>query len=874
MSLVLKVACPDCFEPHDANALGAEIRCQHCGRDFRAQADGEGASRILSVSSEEMENVPYSQRSTHVPVNSKSSIIASDPALLNDKLLMTAPMRNNSRFVGKVQLIKKIGQGGMGAVYQGFDESLALDVAVKILPVPVGQRDDQFVQRFRQEARISAKINHTNVVRTLHVDEEGELIYLVMDYVKGQTARSLCDSKGPLPYPQALQIVHDVALGVQAAHAHGVIHRDIKPDNILVADDGRIVLTDLGLAKAVGHGAGSRMPVTRMGLLMGTPEYMSPEQWEIGSDVGTASDIWSLGSTLWMLLTGKPPFVERDLALLSKRTREEPLPDIRLVRSDLPDCVLDILFRCLAKRPQERYMNCAELIAATQMALDELAHGKAQVTHRTQVIVAAPLMDRPSHNTSPLPQTPTVAVIAAPRPTLVIEKRAKQHPWKTWIGVPLLAASVAGAVAYFLPNANSRQYVVAAAGSLNLVPVSRQIKPGQEAEIAVNFGGPEGSTVAWEFNGQKRDTPTLREVIDRDTEFTAIARDKNGAELARRSMKIYVDLQVSAAERPAYDVLAGDSLKLAGDVRGGSADDVLLRWVRENEPGKVLSETAGLELTPTEPGSYTYVLQARRKSETDWRYAVSGRVQVNVARKISPEFTAAMDRAAKLRDGAFAAATGAEAVTQWQAVLQAYDLAAGLNPESDAATQALQARKQLDQEQKYVALLNDARRLKDTAEKQTEADGVARLAAWSDAQRPISAALVLYERGEARALSDAIEQKLKEMRAALQDAEQARASFDARVTRARTAVREAKKYLNPSVALPHWETAAGLFSELSTDYPQRAEEFTLERREADENRDKAYLYDKLGVVPSKVEERVQDIPVKPGEKPKVPSKAK
>jgi hypothetical protein len=163
--------------------------------------------------------------------------------------------------------------------------------------------------------------------------------------------------------------------------------------------------------------------------------------------------------------------------------------------------------------------------------------------------------------------------------------------------------------------------------------------------------------------------------------------------------------------------------------------------------------------------------------------------------------------------------------------------------------------------------------LRDLAEEKTEADGVARLAAWSDAQRPIASALVLYERGEARALADAIEQKLKDLRAALQDAEQARANYDSRIARARNAVREAKKYLNPSVALPHWETAAGQFKELSRDYPARADEFTLEQREADENRDKAYLYDKLGIVPARIAERVQDVPLKPGEKPKVQGKA-
>src|ERR1043165_1244630 len=187
MSLLLKVACPSCGH-HQESAIGTEVRCEHCGNDFRAGGHGESCTQIVSATPEALEHVPYSQRSTEVPRTTASSLVVADPALLDDKLLRDLPMKDNARWAGRVRLIKKLGQGGMGAVYRGFDETLALDVAVKVLPVPPGGKEMHFADRFRMEARISAQINHPNVVRTRDVDEQGGLVYLVMDFIDGHTA--------------------------------------------------------------------------------------------------------------------------------------------------------------------------------------------------------------------------------------------------------------------------------------------------------------------------------------------------------------------------------------------------------------------------------------------------------------------------------------------------------------------------------------------------------------------------------------------------------------------------------------------------------------------------------------------------------------
>ena len=350
--------------------MGTEIRCEKCGHDFRASGHGESCTRIISVTPDELEHIPYSQRSTDVPRSTASSLVISDPALLDDKLLRDLPLKDNARFCGRVRLIKKLGQGGMGAVYRGFDDSLALDVAVKILPVPPGGVEMRYADRFRMEARISAQINHANVVRTRDVGEQGGLVYLVMDYIEGQTARQMLDRKGLIPVPQVLQIIHDATQGMQAAHERGIVHRDIKPENILVAEDGRVLLADLGLAKASGARVQDAMaPITQMGLLLGTPEYMSPEQWDIGAHITPRSDIWSMGVTMWVLLARCAPFEDSDVGQLAKKIKEAPLPDIHELRPDVPSNVAQILYHCMAKNPQRRYMNAAALASALHQAM-------------------------------------------------------------------------------------------------------------------------------------------------------------------------------------------------------------------------------------------------------------------------------------------------------------------------------------------------------------------------------------------------------------------------------------------------------------------------------------------------------------------------
>jgi hypothetical protein len=840
--------------------MGAEVRCAKCGRDFRARGDGEGASRVLSATPDDLDALPYSQRSVEIPVNSVSSLIVADPALLQDRFLRDVPVRENAHWLGKVRLLQKLGQGGMGSVYHGFDESLALDVAVKILPVPTGARDDQFVERFRQEARISARINHPNVVRTLHVDEEGDLVYLVMDYVPGQTARQLVDAKGTLACPLALQIIHDASLGMQAAHAHGIVHRDIKPDNILIADDGRVLLSDLGLAKAISTGGGSpRMPVTRLGLLLGTPEYMSPEQWEIGALIGPAADIWAMGATLWMLLTGKPPFEEKDTGLLARMVRELALPDIRVLRPDLPDCVLDILELCLSKQPTERFADAAGLLAALDGALQDLAAGRVAITPRVQRRSISPGRLKPVAP-EPAPAPAAKPVVAAPAPPAAPARR----PLPPFVRRLALAsaATVAGfgGVALYAHFTRPVQPAAVVRPAVWLdVSCPTQVKPGQEAECTarVQGGNPAEYAIVWTAGPRVFPRGDLRMPFDCDAEFTVVARDRlTGREVARRDIKIAVELQVRAAEKEFHEIVAGASLPLAGTVRGGAgAESIETRWVELSAPEKPLASGAAFDPSAVEtfrePGRYTFAFQARRKGAADWDHAATDKVVVQVLRRVPDEFKTAVQEGAQAREQARRAPTGADALAHWKRALAAFEKATAVWTDEEAKLNTEQCRQRVALEEKYLGLLDEARRLQDAAAAVPESDGLRRLAAWSEALRPCSTALVLFDRDEARALSAAAEARVKELKAKLESAEDERSTFDRLIGKARHSAKEAAKYVRPGDALPHWEDALAGFTELRKRFPKRAEEFALELKQVQEHRDRAYLQQNMGIVPGR-----------------------
>jgi tetratricopeptide (TPR) repeat protein len=256
-----------------------------------------------------------------------------------------------------------LGRGGMGVVYRAEDTRLGRTVAVKVLPEARAD-DEERRRRFLREARSAASVTHPNIVTVHEVGEHEGRIFLVMELVAGETLSARI-ARGRLALPEAMRIARGIARGVARAHANGVIHRDLKPSNVMVDADGEPKVLDFGLAKSRGRDDAASTHATSEGLVLGTPQYMSPEQAR-GEAVDVRTDVFSLGLIVYEMLAGKPPFAAAstsDVIAAILRDRHEPLGKIA---PDLPATIDAIVDRCLAKAPLERYANAGELLAALE----------------------------------------------------------------------------------------------------------------------------------------------------------------------------------------------------------------------------------------------------------------------------------------------------------------------------------------------------------------------------------------------------------------------------------------------------------------------------------------------------------------------------
>ncbi len=263
--------------------------------------------------------------------------------------------------LGKYRIEAEIGRGGMGVVYRGYDPALRRSVAIKVLP-PQMTYDAQFVGRFRQEAVMAASLRHPGIVTIHDVGQQGETHYIVMEYLEGETLEGWLRRQGPLSVAQASRIVQQVAEALDYAHSRGVIHRDIKPANIMMGPDGRVTLMDFGLVRAA-----EGTSLTRSGQVMGTPEYMAPEQ-ALGEAVDARSDVYALGVLAYKLLSGQVPFSRSTPYATTYAHIHDPLPPLRLVRGDLPAGLEAVVGTALAKRPEARYQRAGEFAAALTAA--------------------------------------------------------------------------------------------------------------------------------------------------------------------------------------------------------------------------------------------------------------------------------------------------------------------------------------------------------------------------------------------------------------------------------------------------------------------------------------------------------------------------
>jgi serine/threonine protein kinase/Tfp pilus assembly protein PilF len=263
--------------------------------------------------------------------------------------------------LGGYRIISQVGKGGMATVYKAFQPSLDRYVAVKVMPPFYAQEDDTFVKRFKREAQSIAKLRHPNILLVIDFGEHEGLIYIVMEFVDAGT---LTDRLGkPMPFDDSAKILEQVASALEYAHMQGLVHRDVKPSNILLPKPDWPLLTDFGLAKIVG---GSQLTIT--GTIAGTPAYMSPEQGQ-GESVDSRSDIYSLGIVLYEMMTGCVPYqAETPMAVVVKHIIE-PMPLPRTKNPDLPEAIERVILKALAKNPDDRYQRTTALAQAFKDAI-------------------------------------------------------------------------------------------------------------------------------------------------------------------------------------------------------------------------------------------------------------------------------------------------------------------------------------------------------------------------------------------------------------------------------------------------------------------------------------------------------------------------
>ena len=303
---------------------------------------------------------------------------------------MTQARTLNNRY----ELQAKIGDGGMAAVYKALDLRLNRMVAVKILRDSYSA-DPQFLERFKREAQQAASLNHPNIVRVFDVGDDGDYHYIVMEYVEGSSLKDKIVREGPFSTQEALEIGAEISDAIGYAHANGLIHRDIKPQNILMDKHGRAKVTDFGIAKSVNAAT-----LTEAGITLGTVHYFSPEQAK-GLQVLPQSDIYSIGVVLFEMLTGQIPFDSDNPVALALKHIEEPVPSLRRLNPSIPPVVEQIVLRTLAKDPQRRYRSADELAHALRNVEAQAEQGTRAV--RPPVVLPTTNIPRTSNGRGPVP---------------------------------------------------------------------------------------------------------------------------------------------------------------------------------------------------------------------------------------------------------------------------------------------------------------------------------------------------------------------------------------------------------------------------------------------------------------------------------------
>ncbi|MDP8956978.1 MAG: Stk1 family PASTA domain-containing Ser/Thr kinase, partial [Actinomycetota bacterium] len=296
----------------------------------------------------------------------------------------------------RYEISSPLGHGGMAEVYLGTDRVLGRQVAIKVLGGHFAD-DESFVARFRREAQSAAALNHPNVVSVFDTGSDNGTHFIVMEYIQGRTLADVIKDDAPLLPERAVEITESVAVALGFAHREGIIHRDVKPGNIMLTPSGDVKVMDFGIARAVSSDS-----LTQTATVLGTATYFSPEQAQ-GAPVDARSDIYSVGCVLYEMLTAHPPFsADSPVTVAYKHVREDPVPPSRL-NADVPVSLDAIVMKCLAKNPQNRYQSAAEL----QQDLERFRAGATVQATPVMPVEPTAVVDRATRATTVLPADTT-----------------------------------------------------------------------------------------------------------------------------------------------------------------------------------------------------------------------------------------------------------------------------------------------------------------------------------------------------------------------------------------------------------------------------------------------------------------------------------
>ncbi len=357
--------------------------------------------------------------------------------------------------LGHYDIVEELGRGGMGVVYKGYESSLGRFVAIKALSATMAH-DKVFVERFLREARAMATLNDSHIIQIYFIGQDEGQTFFVMEYIDGDSLSGFIKRDGRLDPSDALKILLHTAQGLAVAHAQGVIHRDVKPGNIMITSRGQVKVADFGIAIA-NHDFDSKL--TGTGQLVGTPGYLSPEVC-LGKPVDARSDIFALGIVLFEMLTGRMPFLDESPLKLMLDVVQAEAPNVRELAPDVDEEAARILSKMLAKDPADRYQTCHELIA--------------DLKRHPIVSQSGPLKLRASARAGANPSDPTVVGIPTPMTPAMGMRRSTPPPVVSSGGTPSMAGNASADAATMVtpaPQGKRSRTGLIAAGVLTLVGI-------------------------------------------------------------------------------------------------------------------------------------------------------------------------------------------------------------------------------------------------------------------------------------------------------------------------------------------------------------------------------------------------------------------